>query len=275
MPLSSSQLRRELSARGLALEREHETTYGRDDLHTPSVLFQEDELGQHGNFHPSSYRRILANPAWAARLTKAYTASSRVAYAAARRRKELDCANSSDALLMNIVCYPGLLARPQVCALLGIAPGLTPEFGVRMKAPQHGTRSDRSEVDLVLGHLLNEAKLTETGFQTARPALIERYRDLEEVFFLEDLPRNSRGDYLHYQLLRGALAAHHSGKIYLVLCDARRSDLREAWFQIIRCVRTADLRSRLALLTWQELAATVPKGLAAFLERKYRLHGAP
>jgi hypothetical protein len=68
--LSSAQLRRELGARNLERARGivHESTYGA----VPSVLYQEVN-GQHGNFLPSSYRRICASPDWSRRLRKCYT----------------------------------------------------------------------------------------------------------------------------------------------------------------------------------------------------------
>jgi hypothetical protein len=59
----------------------------------------------------------------------------RAALLTSRTRPELDCANSSDALLMNIFCYPGVGARKRLCALLGIASGLRPQFGVGARIP--------------------------------------------------------------------------------------------------------------------------------------------
>lgn len=41
----------------------------------PSVIYAEDETGQHGNFLPAAYKRILQQPAWKARLAKVYTGS--------------------------------------------------------------------------------------------------------------------------------------------------------------------------------------------------------
>jgi hypothetical protein len=262
---SSGMLRREISARNLARAEEHlhELTYGA----VPSVIYQDD-AGAHGNFCAASYRAICARPEWSKRLTKSYTASKRVPRAADRRRSELDCANSSDALLMNVFCYPGILRRVDVCSLLGVESGATPEFGVRARVPLVGERVDRTEIDMRLGDLLVEAKLTETGFQTAPLRLVERYRDLGEVFDLRELRRvgeKVRG----YQLIRGALAAHSLGGSFAVLCDGRRADLVEEWFGVMRAVRSFSFRSRLKLLTWQELAAVVPPGLRRFLNEKY------
>jgi hypothetical protein len=263
--VSSAALRRDLSARNLELVRDvvYETTFGS----TPSVLYQEVD-GRHGNFLSASYRRICASPDWSRRLKKCYTASKRVPRSADRVRRELDCANSSDALLMNIFCYPGITSRKDLCCLLGIEPGLRPEFGVRPGTPLVSRHADRTEMDMSLGHLLVEAKLTEGNFQTARHDLVVRYQNLDTVFDVNELPATSRG-YESYQLLRGVLAAHHSGRSFLVISDARRGDLTEAWYRILRTVRSCELRSRLAILTWQELASVLPKTLQKFLHEKY------
>ena len=281
-------LRRELAARNLdrATAHPHEHTSGP----TPSVLYTPDPAtNTHGNFLDSSFRRIQANPAWVARLSKAYTSSRRIP---GRRfladdlpthtRRELDCANSSDALLMNILCYPGLLARPAVQHLLGLDHTAIPNFGVAIGVPLHPSPAqlkkrnapafhpDRTEIDCRLADLLLEAKLTETGFQTAPARLVTRYRDLDEVFDVDELPRHpATGAFLSYQLLRGVLAAHANSCRFAVLCDSRRPDLAEAWFQVLRAVRSFTLRSRLQLLTWQELARTCPPPVRRFLSTKY------
>lgn len=72
-----------------------------------------------------------------------------------------------------------------------------------------------------------------------------------------------------YQLIRGALAAHATGGSFAVLCDARRKDLVEQWFEVICAVRSLSFRSRLKLLTWQEIAQAAPRRLQRFLEEKY------
>ncbi|MGA8876247.1 MAG: hypothetical protein WB555_11990 [Candidatus Korobacteraceae bacterium] len=268
VPLSSLQLRCELTARNLSLceGAVHESTCG--DI--PSVLYKETN-GQHFNFIPASYRRICASPEWSRRLKKHYSGSSRLAWPRDRIRRELDCANSSDALLMNIFCYPGVTSRKSMCALLNVEPGLRPQFGVRPGLPMIRGGVDRTEIDMSLGRLFVEAKLTESGFQTARRELLVRYRDVADVFDMDNLPMSGSG-YHCYQLIRGVLAAHHCGKSFLILSDARRADLIEAWFAILRAVRSCELRSRLAHLTWQELASVLPKSLQKFLSDKYGIH---
>jgi len=200
---SASLLRRDLSARAHNLARTqqllHEIAPGSD----PTIIFGRDEQGRHGNFHPASDVAICANPAWLHRLTKPHTASRR-----SRARKdwqwmELDTCNSSDALLMNIFCHPGVFdghtIAPPIARLLNVDPTSQPSFGITPGVPLRTTRkgrsklpselTDRTEIDLQLDTLFLEAKLTESSFQTAPLLLIERYRDLEAVFDLTRLPR--------------------------------------------------------------------------------------
>jgi len=90
-----------------------------------------------------------------------------------------------------------------------------------------------------LDQLLVEAKLTESDFQSARFDLVSRYRDLETVFDLSELPcRNGR--YCSYQLIRGTLAAYATGASFCVFCDARRPDLVEAWYRVMLAVSTTS-----------------------------------
>ncbi|MGI4830809.1 MAG: PGN_0703 family putative restriction endonuclease [Janthinobacterium lividum] len=285
---TAANLRRELSARNLvrAAQLPHEQSCS----NSPSVVFRADEAGKtHGNFLDASFRRIQANPAWASRLSKVYTASRNLARQydgpltrERSRHRELDCAHSSDALLMNIFCYPGLLARSAAQGLLGLTHAVQPEFGVRIGVPLHPPRAkrsvefgimdicpDRTEIDCRVADLLIEAKLTETGFQTAPARLVSRYLDLEEVFDLNELPRHANGAFLSYQLIRGVLAAHTHHCRFAVLADARRPDLLEHWFRVIRAVRSFALRSRLQILTWQELSTVTPPRVQAFLASKY------
>jgi hypothetical protein len=234
----------------------------------PSIVYGENEAGEHGNFLPASYKRILRDVRWKARLSKVYTGSRFLPRKADRTRRELECANSSDALLMNIFCYPGILRRASVCSQLGIEPGIHPAFGFEPRIPLKNGTQDRSEMDLKLGNLLIEAKLTEGDFQSARCDLVQRYRDLETVFDLARLPRNKER-FRSCQLIRGALAAYAHSASFAVFCDQRRQDLIEDCFEMMSAVMNAELRCRIRVVTWQEIAAAMPKRVRAFLADKY------
>jgi len=64
-------------------------------------------------------------------------------------------------------------------------------------------------------------------------------------------------------------AAYALNPPFCVLLDARRADLREQWYTVMKCVRSMDLRTRCKLLTWQELAQALPVRLRNFLGLKY------
>jgi hypothetical protein len=169
---------------------------------------------------------------------------------------------------MNIFCCPTVLRRRQLCTLLGIKPGLRPKFGFKPRVPLLNERGDQTEVDMKIGDLLVEAKLTESGFQSRPSRLLHRYRDLHELFDVNALPvvgETVRG----FQLIRGVLAAYAVECSFLLLCDARRADLVDAWFDVGRAVRSSSFRNRLKLLTWQEIAGALPPKLRQFLDEKY------
>lgn len=236
---------------------------------------------------------------------------------AERRWRELDSSMSSDALLMNIFCTPGVAESAAVQRMLGVVASEPLEFGWKAKVPFKSGRFDRTEVDLRWGALLIEAKLTESDFQCREALLVESYRDFDAVFDREMLPRveirttrrreaieltedytqeweppsdddgagarafqaeiAAKADalepkepgYTSYQLIRNVLAAYANGGSFCVIHDQRRPDLREAWFCVMSAVKSAEIRTRCKVLTWQELAEVLPEGLSQFLDLKY------
>ncbi|MGA2672903.1 MAG: hypothetical protein ABSE99_06700 [Terracidiphilus sp.] len=72
-----------------------------------------------------------------------------------------------------------------------------------------------------------------------------------------------------YQLIRNVLAAYAARCSFCVLHDERRPDLREAWFEVMAAVKSAEMRVRCKVMTWQELAALLPEALQEFLDWKY------
>lgn len=272
----AAELRRELCERNAEFARvnglAHVPSYGAVPV---TVYAPEPDGKRHGNFYPASYRAILKRNHWALRLNKIHSQQRTALPRADRRWRELDSCTSSDALLMNIFCCPGVCGSRSVARMLGTETADVPEFGYRARVPLKGAstreRFDRTEVDMKLGGLLVESKLTESDFQTAAPRLVESYRDLDEVFDAAALPR-SVDLYLSYQLIRNVLAAHVTGLSFCVMLDERRPDLLEAWHSIMRCVWLTDLRTRCKVLTWQELSTTLPSRLRKFLHAKYGIN---
>jgi len=75
--------------------------------------------------------------------------------------------------------------------------------------------------------------------------------------------------YGSYQLIRNVLAAYSAGASFCVIHDERRPDLYEAWFEVMRAVKDAEMRVRCKVLTWQELTPYLPLALQEFLDVKY------
>jgi hypothetical protein len=175
---------------------------------------------------------------------------------------------SSDALLMNLFCYPRVLGSRKVRQALGIDVATGAEYGVLARVPLKNGRFDRTEVDLRLGNLLVEAKLTEADYQRCPKARLHGYRDFEEVFEVEWLPQSER-HFESYQIIRNILAVHAGAGSLCLLLDARRPDLVDRYYDVLRCVRSLELRTACRVLTWQELARALPEKLRTFLSRKY------
>jgi len=243
----------------------HVTSYGE----LPVVVYQQSECGRHhGNFIAPSYRAILRRSEWRKRLLKVHGQGRRSLPARDGSWRELDSSLSSDALLMNVFCYPGVTRRTEVCRILGLEPGIFPEFGFMPRIPLLSEATERTEIDMKLGNKLVEAKLTEGDFQIQRAELVEGYRDLRDIFECRHLP-TLRRKYVSYQLIRNVLAAHALDLDFCTLLDARRPDLLEDWYEVVRCIRFADLRARCKVLTWQELTPSLPAALQRFLSVKY------
>lgn len=268
----AADLRRELCARNAEYALRHRLAHVESYGGMPVTVYAPEADLRHGNFYGPSYRKILRREEWARRLEKIHSQAKRSLPRVDRRWRELDSCTSSDALLMNIFCCPRVSRSKSVAAMLGSETTDVLQFGYRAGVPLRTAngreRFDRTEVDMKLGGLLVESKLTETDFQTAPAALVETYRDLEQVFDPTELPRSGER-YASYQLIRNVLAAHAGGMNFCVMLDARRPDLLEAWHSIMRCIRTAELRVRCKVLTWQELSTPLPRGLRAFLDEKY------
>lgn len=293
----------------------HVESYGSN----PVIVYAPTD-GLHGNFYPPAYNAICARPEWLLRFNKIHSHGRSLPKPhldPERRWRELDSSMSSDALLMNIFCTPGVLESPNLQCMMGIDAVVAPIFGWKARVPLRNGRFDRTEVDLRWSNLLLESKLTESDFQCREAHIVESYRDLDAVFDRELLPRipirtrrrraavefaeefteewespredaaevaqafhtelEERADaehpwmpgYAGYQLIRNVLAAHATGASFCVLLDQRRPDLREAWFSVMRAVKSAEMRVRCKVLTWQELIPLLPSGLREFLDLKY------
>jgi hypothetical protein len=236
----------------------------------PAVLFASHASGlAHGNFEAGSFTSVLANPSWRQRLDKPHQRPEALPTERRTSARELDSCNSSDALAMNVFCHPRVCESQAVADLLGFSRGDVPDFGVSAMVPLTSGNPDRTEIDVKIGRLLAECKLTEGDFTSCTDARLASYRDYRDVFETERLPRCSDGRVRGYQIIRNVLAAHASGSHFRLICDARRPDLLREYWSVALAVRLPELRLRCGFVLWQELAALAPEPLRQFLHEKY------
>ncbi len=119
-------------------------------------------------FRSSQLPGDSARAPWKRRFEKVHSQAGRAFPKRDGVSKELDSSMSSDALLMNIFCYPGLTKRRELSLRLGTEIGDLPQFGFKPRIPLTSGFVERTEIDMKLGPVLFEAKLTESDFQTRR-----------------------------------------------------------------------------------------------------------
>ena len=271
MPNWGLLLRKELAEKAKCFASDRGIDHYESLGHYPTILFPADPAtSRHGNFNDESYAAILANASWAKRLEKPH--SQRLKALPKDRQgdaKELDSSNSSDALLMNCFCYPGSAKRIlQGC--LQTTPIGPVEFGVGGNVPKRNGKPDTTELDMRVGNIVCEAKLTESDFTSKHATVVEAYRDLHNVFHTSLLPR-VEGEYQSYQLIRNVLAAAAHAYHFVLICDGRRPDLLHQWWTVHAAIRHPGLRARAHFLLWQEVAEACPAPLREYLRKKYGL----
>jgi Restriction Endonuclease associating with ARP len=238
---------------------------------TPTILFEPTrDWSAHGNFNSAAWKAICADPTWSVRLEKPHPQKRTLPATRRDKARELDSSNSSDALLMNCFCYPG--ASSAILRGLGLpAHSERPVFGFRPGVRLLDGTGDETEIDMKIGDLTFEAKLTEKDFTSREEDHVRRYEELASVFDIGTLPTS--GGFLHgYQLIRNVLAAAQLGTSFIVLLDQRRPDLVHAWWDVHCAITCPGLRRRCIFRTWQEVAASSPPALRRFLDIKYGIH---
>jgi hypothetical protein len=236
----------------------------------PTVLFDEDSNANlHGNFHPESWRAMISNPLWRERLKKPHPQKNALPEEKRDNAKELDSSNSSDALLMNIFCFPGSLSI--LSKLMGCNnPVEIPEFGFKAKLNLDVGSSDLTEIDMRWDGVLVESKLTEQDFTQKQKATVFSYQALLNVFDVDLLPSNEN-EFLGYQLIRNVLAASQHNCSLIILLDQRRPDLLKEWWGVHTAIKIPTLRQKCSYRLWQQLATECPPKLQEFLDEKYGL----
>lgn len=251
----SDKLKQTLIAQGIQYAKNQGINFS---THKSAIIF--DKVSD--SFHPKSFHNISENQVWAERLTKRHTNVDKV--------YEMQSSNSSDALLMNIFCYPDIHKWRGVSQLLGVDEIKDIKFGYKPGVYLE-VGSDSTEVDLVINDRIHcEAKLTEESFTRKSHEVVNTYVNLNTVFDIDKLEKTT-SEYFHYQLIRNFIAAYERKRAFYLLCDLRRADLIKAYIRVLLCLKDPDFQLQCKLITWQELAASCGQDLRSFLENKYAL----
>lgn len=231
------------------------TIYGINS--TSAFIFSDVKM----NFLEESYLNICRNEFWYKRLDKKHPHFN-------DGTKEMQSSNSSDALLMNIFCYPeinkwkGIKELLQVSELKEIEFGWSPELV--NENPKYPT-----EIDLRINkEIICESKLTESNFTEKEKYIVEGYENFDLVFD-KDLLEIKNGNYINYQLIRNILTAYKYSYRFILLIDETRIDLIRSLFNVVKAIKIADLRMKISFITWQELANKCGNHLKDYLSQKY------
>ncbi len=231
-----------------------------------ALIFNQTEL----NFNKDSWSVIWNNTDYHYRTKKAHSSFDKT-----NPVYEMQSSNSSDALLMNIFCYPKINEWKGVKQLLKVNDLSQMKFGYEPGIALKDSNVDRTEVDLFIQDeetkIFCESKLTETDFVFEPLPKFERYTYFDTIFESKYLPVFN-GETGNYQLVRNILAAYEFNAKFYLFIDARRPDLAKSFYQTIRCIKDIHLRQRCEIYYWQDIAAFCGIELQEFLKCKYGIN---
>ena len=212
------------------------------------------------SFEKESYEAIRGKKDWYIRTQKKHTHFT-------DGTLEMQSCNSSDALLMNIFCNPNFKSWNSPQNLLNISIDHELEFGwnpdFENEHPQYPT-----EIDLKIGNHIFEAKLTEKSFTTKSKSVVDLYSDFKDVFE-ESYLLTPKKEIQQYQLIRNILTANKYNFFFTVIIDSSRIDLMKEVINVLKSIKDSDLRSRINIVTWQEIIDSCESKLKIFLQEKY------
>ena len=127
-----------------------------------------------------------------------------------------------------------------------------------------------TEIDMVIGTTIFEAKLTESNFQKLKQSSFNSYPIFAEIFDERKL-RDCEGSFLPvYQLLRNAAVRRVWECDMVVIIDERRKDLENLFNAFSLSFIDEGEKRKVWLFTWQEIANLIQdQSLIGFLHTKY------
>jgi len=228
----------------------------------------------YGNFQQNSLEVILADASYKGRLKKVHSRRSGFPSPHNKTACELDSCNSSDALLMNIFCYPKIRDRINI----GIdvqnltIQGEDIHFGIPIRLFKRNNQSEISptEIDMVIGDTIVEAKLSETDFQPLNKTLFDSYESFFNLVEERMIIDQSNQFLPIYQLLRNATIRRMLNCKMVVIIDDRKANLKKYYRSFVGALKQREDRDKIFMVTWQDLVKTIEiADLKSFLKIKY------
>ncbi len=253
---------RELAVK-YALNKELEDMIHPSGLRKTAVLFSKPEY----SFHPDSWNEIKSKKKYNDRIKKTH---SNVGTGIL----EMQSSNSSDALAMNIFCYPKIKEWKGIANLFGLESITDIEFGIKPNIHKTETKEEKTEIDLVLHNadekVYCECKLTESDFTSKEKEEVLKYKEFHNIFEASYLPQTDK-EFNNYQLIRNILAAEQKKTKFVLICDMRRPDLAREFYRTVRCIKDSyiELRNSCEIIYWQDIANVSGQELKEFLFEKY------
>lgn len=212
------------------------------------------------NFHHKTWSNIKGNENWLKRSEKKHTHFSDGTF-------EMQSSNSSDALLMNIFCFPGFFNWSGPKKILKIDQCKDIQFGWNPEF-ENENKNHPTEIDLKIGDNIFEAKMTESSFTAKEKDVVYSYADFNKVFNDRNLV-DGENSIKHYQLIRNVLTAYKYNYNFTVLLDESRIDLIRDFTEVLKAIKIIDLKQRINFVTWQELVHACGEELREYIIEKY------
>lgn len=255
--------------------RENTELFAKDNLEikgniTKTGVYLFDEVKM--NFIPESFNNIIKHSNWYKRTQKKLEKYPKIL--------EMQSSKSSDALLMNIFCYPDFINWEKPKKLLQINNyncmkfGWNPEFSYEKKKFEYLKKLGKenefhpSEIDLKIGDSIFEAKLTEKNFGEKEIEIIQKYDGFELVFD-ETILKKTDNKYINYQLIRNILVAQKYNYKFILLVDETRNDLIEYFETTKEAVKNSKLKERIYYKTWQCIIKECEDKLSNYISKRY------
>lgn len=265
-----NQLRREINLKAMMYAQKNDLPFYMSKGGT--VLFEEytDKRGfcLHGNFLPETYFTVGKKPVWAKLLRKQYQYRNSLPLFRQGGARQVDSSSSTEALLINVLCHPAMHQNRELLDILGVE-AYVPSFAAKCGLKRKAGSDHAFEAHAILSNeLIIEAALSETNFCERPKAYIESIEGFFDAFDDFALPQ-SKFSYMNSRLIQAILYARLKGMGFVLLLDARRPDLLDAFRKVQASIKDQDVKGRIHVFTWQSIVDTLPEDLSAFLMEKY------